>query len=298
MVENIEKSFGYFNRVIRFYSKSAVTRLGLVAAVAIIVCGGLYSLMDALTVMYDEEQLLHFKQDQLGDEIIAINDTANYLKACTSIPATEKLKKANLCKFSISKFDALTKTVTINGKLSSELRWIHDNKSLLGMEQHLKKLLSKKELELRIAKRPQSLTTLFFHLSSSKIIGAIATMIVTFFIGYVTISFVFIAREELPEEESDCGDKKEKHASKGNEVAETGKHDCVFCTTENSNKAKSIQIISLLVIWISIATVATVLNIPSYIAMVFGFAVCIFNQRLGRWLSLKFGNTISQANEH
>ena len=67
-------------------------------------------------------------------------------------------------------------------------------------------------------------------------------------------------------------------------------NDCVFCTTDRSAgvKARVIQVVSLLAIWIVIFSVNHIFIKDVNIAMISGFLICLVNQKLGANLSKKY----------
>ena len=110
--------------------------------------------------------------------------------------------------------------------------------------------------------------------------------------AYIVLKVIMVNSNNKKEDELAVG----AFASQG-EVVEVSEplvqnnlHECVFCTTENSKAAKVIQIVSLLAVWISIATVASIYALDAYYSMILGFALCIINQGFGKWLSGVFSS--------
>lgn len=277
----------YGNKLLSSAATTSYSRVLAVVVYCAVITFGYYAVIKAVEVISDRQEQQDKAIELLQNNLVLLDGLVKFSGLCVKNGLTSSEQKF-YCDIAIVKFNDSRVLL----ELGSNHKKMEEARAFSGMSAAANNAILRIGYAVKHKEKLGSFPQSWFWLV--KDFSFTLFVIVLLLVGttYIVLKVIMVNSSNKKEDALEDG----AFASQGEavEVSEPSVkhnlHECVFCTAENSKAAKAIQIVSLLAVWISIATVASIYALDAYYSMILGFALCIINQGFGKWLSGVFSS--------
>lgn len=269
------------NKILNTAEKTPFTRLISVAIFFLIITIPYYAVIEGLNAVVAIEKKQDVAVQLLESNVLRLDSLVRTVELC-AVDDNDAKAKAFYCDLAMSKFASSKQLLD----LDEDHQRIIDNVAYSGMIAAAKNVSLRLEYKLMHEKKVVSGYQKLLLLVGDYRFALFVIMLIVLGVTAIATKFILMAGSE--KKDVLVSDKTSTKTSRLPNADSS--HECVFCTTSNSKTAKVIQVSALLILWISIATVASIYDLEAYYAMILGFGLCILNQSFGKWLSTVFSS--------